>query len=89
MLLFGRKSWASVIVTGTGFGNQCRVVCQSCTLGEGPQLSLSTSLETLTCYLRSILLQTDVQEAWLLPLVLPKNISLIEYSREYLLLSKE
>lgn len=89
VLLFGRKSWASLVVTGTGFGNQCHVLCQSCTLGEGPQLSLSTSLEKLTCYLRSVLLQTDVQDTWLLQLVLPKNISLTEYSREYLLLSKE
>lgn len=57
-------------------------------LGRTPRCPI-TSLEVLSCYLRSILLQTVVQETLLLQLVLPKTISLTGYSREYLLLSEE
>lgn len=32
-------SLAGLVVTGTGFGHQSRVLCQSCTPGEDPQLS--------------------------------------------------
>lgn len=89
MPLFGRRTWAGLIVTGTGFGNQCDVLCQSCTLGEDPQLSHHLFGNTYLLPEKHSAADYSARDFAPSTYSSQEHLSLTEYSRVYLLLSKE